>query len=64
MKSPYATSMCPPELVPFLTAGNVFWDGDTLVGIAADGVEYALGSFGSWAPILSYLRSHPSPDTW
>lgn len=40
-------------------------DGESVVGIAADGVEVHLGDIrDGFAGLVSYILSHPSPEDW
>lgn len=53
-----------PILDALIASGDARHEGGTIVGIAADGVEVALGV--SHAPEVceTYLRDFPTPDMW
>lgn len=61
-----------PTLDRLLAEGALWIDGPDYVGIAADGIEIAVGTVGPGGKkheafegrTEAYLVDHPTPDTW
>lgn len=52
------------EVIASYPAGTIRWDGDELVGVAADGVVVNLGWRQAPQSAIDYLKYHPSPSAW
>ena len=62
----YIRERC-PAMLSRIQDGSAFVDASKLIGTASDGTEVILGGTYSAADIEgteSYLRAHPTPDTW
>jgi hypothetical protein len=54
-----------PILVDLLTRGLLRVESDgAIIGEASDGVTVCVGSEHEIASTESYLKAHPTPDTW
>ncbi len=55
------------QLQSLIDAGHVRVDGTQVLGKASDGTEVILGDLAclrDQVSLGSYLKSHPTPDTW
>lgn len=50
-------------ITTLIEAGHAYYDGDTLMGIASDGVHLSL-MCATEEETLRYLADHPTPETW
>lgn len=53
-----------PILSSLLERRTIYVDNEEYVGVASDGTKLGMGVVGAERNLESYLKEHPTPDTW